>query len=446
MASPSKPSSPSKPPSSLLIRGGRVIDPSQNLNGEFDILVEDGAVARIESGIQPRKSKDVETIDATGLVVCPGLIDIHIHLREPGQEYKETVRTGTMAAAAGGFTAVACMANTDPVNDNRSITEHILAEAGRYGYAHVYPIGAVSRGLLGEELAEIGEMVRAGVVAISDDGKPVMNAELMRRALLYAQHFGVPVIQHAEDLNLTGNGVMHEGEWSTRLGLPGIPGSSEDVIVARDIILTEDTAGRYHVAHLSTARSLDMVRRARAQGLRVTCEVAPHHLILTDEEVARSGFSTNTKMKPPLRSERDRLALIQGLVDGTVNAIASDHAPHHPNEKAVEFTLAPFGILGLETTLSLCLDRLVDQGILSLYRLVELLSTGPARVLDLPGGTLKPGSPADITLFHPTDPVTIKAAESRSKSRNTPFDNWTLRGRPVATILEGRRVMLPPRR
>lgn len=433
---------------SLLIRGGRVIDPSQNLNADLDVLVENGTISRIESDIRPGKGKkgeEIETIEAAGLVVCPGLIDIHVHLREPGQEYKETVRTGTMAAAAGGFTAVACMANTDPVNDNKSITEHILAEARRYAYARVYPIGAISRGLLGEELAEIGEMIRAGVVAISDDGKPVMNAELMRRALLYAQHFDVPVIQHAEDLNLTGKGVMHEGEWSTRLGLPGIPGSSEDVIVARDIILTEDTGGRYHVAHLSTARSLDMVRRARAQGLKVTCEVAPHHLILTDEEVARSGFSTNTKMKPPLRSERDRQALIQGLIDGTVDAIASDHAPHHPNEKEVEFTLAPFGILGLETTLSLCLDRLVAPGILSLYRLVELLSTGPARILDLPGGTLRPGSPADITLFHPTDPVTIKAAESRSKSRNTPFDNWTLNGRPVATILDGRPVVLPPR-
>ena len=431
------------PTSRLLIQGGRVIDPSQQMDGRFDILIEDGAVARIDEKIEAKKAKDLETIDATGLVVCPGLIDIHIHLREPGQEYKETVRTGTMAAAAGGFTGVACMANTEPVNDNRSITEHILLEAGRHGFARVYPIGAISKGLLGEELAEVGEMVRAGVVAISDDGKPVMNAELMRRALAYARHFEVPVIQHAEDLNLTGKGVMHEGEWSTRLGLPGIPGSSEDVIVARDIILTEDTGGRYHVAHLSTARSLDMVRRARAQGLRVTCEVAPHHLILTDEEVARSGFSTHTKMKPPLRSERDRQALIQGLVDGTVDCIASDHAPHHPNEKSVEFTLAPFGILGLETTLSLCLDRLVDPGILSLYRLVELLSTGPARVLDLPGGTLAPGSPADVTLFHPTDPVTIQADRFRSKSRNTPFDNWTLRGRPVATILGGRRIELP---
>ena len=427
--------------STLLIHGGRVIDPSQDLDGRFDLLIEDGAVAKIDGKI--KKPKDAETIDAAGLVVAPGLIDIHVHLREPGQEYKETVRTGTMAAAAGGFTAVACMANTEPVNDNRSVTEHILLEARRHGFARVYPIGAISKDLKGEELAEIGEMVRAGAVAVSDDGKPVMNAELMRRALLYAQHYGVPVIQHAEDLNLTGGGVMHEGEWSTRLGLPGIPGSSEDVMVARDLILTEDTEGRYHVAHLSTARSLDMVRRARAQGLRVTCEVSPHHLILTDEEVAKSGFSTNTKMKPPLRSKRDREALLNGLADGSVDCIASDHAPHHPDEKDVQFHLAPFGILGLETTLSLCLDRLVHPGIITLPRLVELLSSGPARVLNLPVGTLKPGSPADVTLFHPDEETTIRARDFRSKSRNTPFDGWKLRGRPVATIVGGRRVGLP---
>jgi dihydroorotase len=426
--------------SRILIQGGRVIDPSQDLDGTLDVLIEDGAVAKIDGKID---SKDAEVIDASGLIVAPGLIDIHIHLREPGQEYKETVRTGTMAAAAGGFTGVACMANTEPVNDTRSVTEHILLEARRHGFARVHPIGAISKGLMGEELAEIGEMIRAGAVAVSDDGRPVMNAELMRRALLYAQHFDVAVIQHAEDLNLTGKGVMHEGEWSTRLGLPGIPGSAEDVMIARDIILTEDTGGRYHVAHLSTARALDMVRRARSQRLRVTCEVAPHHLILSDEEVAKSGFSTNTKMKPPLRSVRDRDALVNGLADGSVDCIASDHAPHHPDEKDVEFSLAPFGILGLETTLSLCLDRLVHPGIISLKRLIELLSTGPARVLGLPGGTLRPGSAADVTLFHPDEEVTIRAAAFRSKSRNTPFDGWKLRGRSAGTIVDGRRIVLP---
>jgi dihydroorotase len=424
----------------VLIHGGRVIDPSQDLDDALDLLIEDGRVVKVDGGI--RKPKDCETFDATGLVVSPGLIDIHVHLREPGQEYKETVRTGTMAAAAGGFTAVACMANTEPVNDSRSVTEHILLEARRHGFARVYPIGAVSKGLKGEELAEIGDMVRAGVRAVSDDGKPVMNAELMRRALLYAQHFDVPVIQHAEDLTLTGSGVMHEGEWSTRLGLPGIPGASEDVMVARDIILAEDTAGRYHVAHLSTARSLAMVRRAKAEGFRVTCEVSPHHLILTDEEVAKSHFSTHTKMKPPLRSARDRDALLAGLADGAVDCIASDHAPHHADEKDVQFSLAPFGIVGLETTLSLCLDRLVRPGVLTLPRLVHLLSTGPARVLGVEGGSLKPGSVADVTVFHPDAEVTLRAAAFRSKGRNTPFDGWKLHGHPVATFLAGRRIVV----
>lgn len=427
--------------SSLLIHGGRLVDPSQDLDGSYDLLIEDGAVAKIDGKIQ--KPKGAETIDASGQVVTPGLIDIHVHLREPGQEYKETVRTGTMAASAGGFTAVACMANTVPVNDNRSITEHILLEARRCGYARVYPIGSISKGMKGEELSEIGEMVSAGAVAVSDDGLPVMNAELMRRALLYAQHYDIPVIQHAEDLTLTGKGVMHEGEWSTRLGLIGIPGSAEDVMVARDLILTEDTRGRYHVAHLSTARSLDLVRLGRSRGLNVTCEVSPHHLILTDEEVAKTGFSTFCKMKPPLRSESDRAALVQGLVDGTVDCIASDHAPHHRDEKDVEFDKAPFGILGLETTLSLCLDRFVHAGALALPRLVELLSTGPARVLGIPGGTLKPGSPADVSIFDLDGEVTIAAAGFYSKSRNTPFDGWKLRGRPVATVVEGRKVPLP---
>jgi dihydroorotase len=438
----------------LWIEGGRLIDPAAGLDGAYDLLIEDGRVAAVEpraggdgrdGGVNGGRERG-DRLDARGLVVAPGLIDMHVHLREPGQEYKETVASGTMAAAAGGFTAVACMANTEPVNDNRSVTEHILAEAERHGWARVHPIGAVSKQLAGLELAEFGDMVRAGAVAVSDDGKPVMNAELMRRALLFARHFGIPVIQHAEDLHLSGRGVMHEGEWSTRLGLAGIPGSAEDVMVARDLLLLEDTGGRYHVAHLSTARSLELVRQARRRGLPATCEVTPHHLVLTDEEVARSGFSTHCKMKPPLRSEDDRQALLAGLADGTIDAIASDHAPHHADEKDVEFDLAPFGILGLETTLGLCLDRLVRPGLISLARLVELLSAGPARALGLAAGTLRPGSVADITLFDPDGEITIQAAAFLSRSRNTPFDGWKLHGRPVATLLAGRRIELPPKR
>ena len=423
---------------SVLVRGGRLVDPTQGLDGSFDLRIEDGQVAEVGESIAVPKGAEV--IEAEGLVVCPGLIDIHVHLREPGHEYKETVGSGTRAAAAGGFTAVACMPNTDPVNDSRSVTEFIAGEAGRRGYARVYPIGAVSRGQKGEQLAEIGDMVAGGAVGISDDGLPVESPELMRRALLYAQHFGVPVIQHAEDLSLARDGVMHEGEWSTRLGLPGLSGSAEDVMVARDILLLEDTGGRYHVAHLSTSRSMELVRQAKARGLGVTCEVTPHHLLLTDREIAESGFSTHCKMKPPLRSEADRQAMVDGLVDGTVDAIASDHAPHHQDEKDLEFSLAPFGIVGLETTLSLCLDRLVRPGILTMSRLVELLSSGPAAVLGLAGGNLKVGSVADVTLFHPKKAATVNPTRFKSKGRNTPFAGWKLRGRPVATLLAGRRI------
>lgn len=425
----------------LVVRGGRVIDPSQDLDVTADLLIRDGFVAGIGEGIEA--PSDAEELDASGLVVCPGLIDIHVHLREPGQEYKETVRTGTMAAAAGGFTAVACMANTSPVNDNASVTELILGQARRAGFARVYPVGTVSKGMAGEELAEVGEMVAAGAVAISDDGLPVAHPELLRRAFLYAEHFGIPVLQHAEDLKLTGDGVMHEGEWSTRLGLPGIPAAAEDTLIARDLMLAEDTGGRYHLQHMSTARSVELVREARARGVRVTCEVSPHHLFLTDRGVADSGFSTDFKMKPPLRAERDRQALVDGLLDGTIDCIASDHAPHHPDEKDVEFSTAPFGILGLETTLSLCLDRLVHAGLLELPRLVELLSTMPARVLGVPGGTLAESAPADVTLFDPDAEATVDRTRFRSKSRNTPFHGWALRGKAVGTIVGGRRVELP---
>lgn len=425
----------------LLIQGGRVLDPSQGLDETVDILCEDGRVTRLEAGIESGGA-ETEVIDASGLLVTPGLIDIHVHFREPGQEYKETVESGSRAAAAGGFTAVACMANTAPVNDQPAITRHILDQAARHGYARVYPVAAVSKGLAGEEMAEMGEQVAAGAVAFSDDGLPVAHPELMRRALLYARHFDKAIIQHAEDLQLTGHGVMHEGAVSTRLGLPGIPGLAEDVMVARDLMLAEETGGRYHVQHLTTGRSLDLVRQAKKRGAPVTCEVTPHHLLLTDEEVEKSGYSTNTKMKPPLRSAADRAALLEGLADGTIDAIASDHAPHHADEKDVEFSLAPFGIVGLETTLSLCLDRLVGEGVISLERLIELLTSGPARVLGLPGGSLAVGEPADLTLIDLNREVTVDPKTFHSKSRNTPFAGWTLKGAPAGTIVSGRRVVV----
>lgn len=418
-----------------LLRGGRIVDPSQGLDQVADLLIEDGLVARIDESIDP--GPGTEVVDVAGRVVTPGLIDIHVHLREPGQEYKETVESGLRSAAAGGFTAVACMANTAPVNDNRSVTELILKQAERHPYARVYPIGAISKGLAGEELAPVGEMKAAGIVALSDDGLPVMNAALMRRVLQFAQHFDLPVVQHAEDLDLTADGVMHEGEWSTRLGLPGIPGLAEDVMVARDLLLSADSGGRYHVAHLSTGRSLAMVREAKARGVRATCEVSPHHLLLSDRHVAETCFHTSAKMKPPLRSEADIEALRQGLVDGTIDAIASDHAPHHENEKDQQFSVAPFGIVGLETTVSLCLDRLVGGGLISLSRLIELLTIGPARVFSLPGGSLAPGRIADITLLDLDRQITVQPDRFRSLARNTPFEGWTLRGAAVGTLLGG---------
>jgi dihydroorotase len=422
----------------LLIRGGRVIDPGRGLDAVADVLIDHGVVERVEAGISP--PAHVEVLDAGGLVVVPGLIDIHVHLREPGQEAKETVASGAAAAVAGGFTSVACMANTAPVNDSKLVTATILAAAERAGLARVYPIGAISQGLAGEQLAPFGQLAAAGCVAFSDDGRPVASAELMRRALEYAQHSGKPVVQHAQDLDLTGDGVMHEGRWSACCGMPGIPGLAEEVMVARDLLLLEETGGRYHVAHLSTARSLRLVREARARGLAVTCEVTPHHLVLTDQAVIDSGFDPRWKMNPPLRSASDLEALRAGLADGAIDAIASDHAPHTDDEKALEFELAPFGIVGLETTLSICLDRLVRAGVIGLPRLIELLTSGPARVLGLPGGSLAPGRPADVTVIDLEREVDVAAARFRSKSRNTPFDGWKLRGAAVVTIVGGRVV------
>ena len=428
----------SPPRRNLLIHGGRVVDPSQSLDEVLDVLIgQDGKVARLDSEIS---GDGCEVIEAGGLVVAPGLIDVHVHLREPGQEYKETIDSGARAAAAGGFTAVACMANTVPPNDCGSVTEHILAAAARQSFARIYPVGAVSKGLRGEELAEMGEMYAAGAVAFSDDGLPVHHPELMRRALLYAQHFDVPIVQHAQDLQLSEGGVMHEGEVSAQLGLGGIPAAAEDVMVSRDLLLLEDTGGRYHLQHLSSARSLELIRMAKAKGLQATCEVTPHHLLLDDRAVAEQAMSPNTKMNPPLRSESDREALVEGLLDGSIDLIASDHAPHHPDEKELDFVDAPFGIVGLETTVSLCLDRLVASGMLPLARLIDLLSCAPARLFGLPGGSLAVGEVGDVTLLDLQREVHVLPESFLSKSRNTPFVGWELEGAPVGTILGGRRV------
>ncbi len=435
---------------SILLTGGRLIDPAQGIDGAFDLLLTDGVVAAVgapgslreqaEAASGARAGEALERIELGGKVVCPGLIDIHVHLREPGQETKETVASGVAAAVAGGFTRVACMANTLPPNDSGWVTSVIVRAAEVAALARVHPIGAISKGLEGKDLAPMGAMVAAGAVAVSDDGRPVSNAELMRRALEYAQHFGIPVIQHAQDMDLSGDGVMHEGEWSARCGMPGIPGLAEDVMVARDLLLVEETGGRYHLAHMSTARTTQLMREAKRRGLPVTCEATPHHLLLTDKAVVEAGFDAQFKMNPPLRAGKDREALLAALVDGTVDAIASDHAPHTSDEKCFEFELAPFGILGLETTLAVCLEHLVRPGHLALGRLVELLTVGPARVLGLPGGTLAAGSPADVTVIDLDRRWAIEPKSFRSKSRNTPFGGWPVTGGAVLTIVGGRVV------
>ncbi len=417
----------------LLLRQGRIVDPSQGLDETADLLIEDGRVAKIGSRIPPRGA---ETFDCEGLVVAPGFIDMHTHLREPGQEWKETIATGTAAAAAGGFTAVAAMPNTTPVNDERAVTEFIVAQARLRGAVRVHPIGAVSKGLAGKELAEIGDLVAGGAVAISDDGKPVSSGRLMRLALEYTQIFDIPVIDHCEDTDLSDGGVVNEGYVSTALGLRGWNAVAEETMVARDIMLAADTGGRLHVAHVSTARSVDLVRRAKRRGVKVSCEVTPHHLFLTED--ACLTFDTHAKMNPPLRTEADRRALVRGLQDGTIDAIATDHAPHHTDDKSVEFARAPFGVIGLETAVPLALDRLVHAGLIPLPRLVELLSTNPARLLRVPGGTLAAGSVADVTILDLERRITVEPERSRSLSRNTPFAGWSLRGGPAAAIVDGR--------
>ncbi|ABS26394.1 dihydroorotase [Anaeromyxobacter sp. Fw109-5] len=421
----------------LFIEGGRVIDPASGTDGVRTVVVRDGKVAEVAARLE--RPRDARAIDARGKWVTPGFIDLHVHLREPGQEYKETIATGARAAVAGGFTAVCAMPNTKPVNDNASVTELVLARAAAAGLARVYPVGAISKGSNGEELAEYGELLASGCVALSDDGRPVLSAALMRRALEYARAFGLPLTVHEEELQLVGKGVMHEGAASTRLGLKGIPGAAEDVMVLRDIALVELTGGRLHVAHVSTKGAVRAIRDAKARGLPVTGEVTPHHLALTDEDVAASGYSTDYKMNPPLRSAEDVRACREGLADGTLDAIATDHAPHSAVEKDVEFDAAANGITGLETAFPVCLD-LVRAGALSERRLVEALTSGPARAFGLAGGTLAAGVPADVAVLDPVAEWTVDPARMYSKSRNTPWKGRRLTGRCLITIVGGRIV------
>jgi len=421
----------------IWIKGGRVIDPANKRDAVLDVLIEDGKIARVWAAQPgaPAPAAD-RVLDATGQVVCPGFVDLHVHLREPGREDMETIATGTRAAARGGFTTVCCMANTNPVNDNQSVTDFIVDRARRDGAVHVYPIGAITKGLKGEELAEIGELVGAGCVAVSDDGKPVMNAELMRRALEYTTLFNIPVIQHAEDEHLTGKGVMHEGRVSTELGFKGIPAASEAVIVARDLLLAELTGGRYHVAHVSTAEAVELVRDAKRKGLNITCEVAPHHFALTDEAVY--NFDTNAKMSPPLRSSR-HLAVVKAAVqDGTIDCIATDHAPHVIQDKEVEFDYAANGIIGLETAFGLTITSLVEPEVLTLPQAVARLTADPARIFRLPKGTLSGGADADVTIVDPSREWTYDVRQSASKARNSPFHGWKLRGQVLCTIVSGK--------
>ncbi|MEP6993466.1 MAG: dihydroorotase [Acidobacteriota bacterium] len=418
----------------LLIRGGRLLDPAAGQDAPRDLLLRDGVVARVDDRLD---DGDAEIFDASGLFVFPGFIDLHAHLREPGREYAETIATGLRAAAAGGFTAVCAMPNTDPVNDSRPVCEYIRSRAAAAGGTRLYPIAAITRGQKGQELCEFGDLRDAGAVALSDDGRWLEDAGVLRRAFEHANLFDLPIIQHAEDRGLSAGAPMHEGAVSTRLGLAGQPSIAEAAAVTRDLLVAEMTRGRLHVAHLSTASALEAVRRGKADGFRVTCEVTPHHLLLTDEEVAASGFSTRTKMNPPLREASDVGALTEGLNDGTIDAIATDHAPHHTDEKMVDFESAPFGIVGLETAAAVVYDRLVAHGVLALPRFAWLFSAGPARVLGIPGGTLAPGAPADVTVFDPQARWKVDAQRFLSKGRSTPFAGWELSGAPAATIVAG---------
>jgi dihydroorotase len=421
-------------PGDLVLRGGRVFDPgaARPLDQAGDVRIAHGRIVEIGRGLVGGRILDVRD-----LWIVPGLIDLHVHLREPGQEYKEDIETGTRAAAAGGFTTICCMPNTRPVNDQRTVTELIVRRAREIGAVRVRPIGAITAGLEGKALADIGDMKEGGIVAISDDGRPVMNAGLLRRALEYARTFDLPVVQHAEDLDLAEGGAMNEGAVATRIGIKGQPACAESAMVARDLEIVEWTGARYHVAHVSTARTVALVREAKRRGLPVTCEVTPHHLALTDE--ACGHYDTRTKVMPPLRTAADQEALLEGLGDGTIDCIATDHAPHSPVEKEVEFECAAPGMLGLETALPIILD-FVRMGSLDERRAIAALTGAPARAFGLPGGALAVGAVADLCVIDPERPVTITADELASKSKNTPFLGQTLAGRAVLTLVEGRCV------
>jgi dihydroorotase len=417
---------------SILIRGGRVVDPSQELDGVLDVRLSGARIAELGEGLDPG---DAEVIEADGLVVTPGLIDLHVHLREPGGEHKETIASGAASAAAGGFTTVVAMPNTDPPIDNPAAVGFVLAEGRRCGLTRVLPSGTITVGQKGEQLAEFGEMVDAGAVTITDDGRPVERAGVMRLALEYARTFDLPVAVHAEEIELSRGGVMNEGLVASRLGLAGIPNAAEDVMIARDLLLAELTGGRLHIQHVSTRRGVELIREAKARGIRVTAEATPHHFTLSDEAVG--SYRTDAKMNPPLRSEADRDAVREGVRDGTLDVIATDHAPHHYDEKEQAFDDAPFGIVGLETALALGVTELVERRLIDLSTLVERMSVAPARAFGLPGGTLARGFPADVTVFHPTEEWTVEPEAFLSMSKNTPFSGWSLRGRPRTTIVGG---------
>ncbi len=422
----------------LLIANGHLIDPAAPENTGMNVLIEDGRVsAWLKHG--EAGPEDAEVFDANGLLVAPGFIDMHVHLREPGQEHKETIASGCAAAVAGGWTSVCPMPNTQPINDNAAITRYMIEQAERAGLANVFPIGAITKSSDGSELAEMGEMKAAGAVAVSDDGRPVPNAGIMRRAMEYAKDFDLPVIDHCEDKSLSSGGVMHEGRISLLLGLKGMPSLAEDVDVVRDILIAKVTGAHIHIAHVSTKGTIEAIRRAKNEGIKVTCEVTPHHFTLTDNAV--EGYDTNTKMSPPLRSEDHLEAILEGLRDGTIDSIATDHAPHHADEKSLEYDRAPFGITGLETAVALAFNELIQKGIIDLVRLVELCSANPAKIFGLKDrGTLKPGAIADVTILDPDLVWTYRNAVSKSKSKNSPFDGREFTGGAVATIVGGKIV------